>query len=315
MTSTRTRWVLGIVVLASAPFAFHFLLRFPWSHTLDAIADADWLLLGLAAVMNLASLVAKGWAWHLLLRPAAPHRWRTAQRATFVGAAVNAVSISVSGEAARLQTLMAGDAMPIGSALASLIWSRIVEAMALVLFLGVALLALPPMGLTKGLEIAVWGLIVVSVVGWRLGAWPRLVSRLPERWRARVDIPGAPGGRGHLVAPLALSSLNWVAQWLSYHWVIAATHVSTSPAVSGAALLMANIGGILRVTPGNVGVLQASLVLGMLAFNIPSDQALAAGLVLQAVQTLPVLGIGVALAGLEGFRRMFAKRTGAIGTA
>lgn len=315
MTSKRTPWILAVAVLASTPFAVQFLLRFPWSHTLDAIGDADWLLLALAAVVNLVSLVAKGWAWHLLLQPAAAHRWRTAQRATFVGAAVNTVSISVSGEAARLQALIARDPVPLGPAVASLIWSRIVEAMALVLLLGVALLALPPMELTGGLELAVWGVILVSLAGWRLGVWPRLVARLPEPWRTRVEIPSAPAGRGHLVAPLALSTLNWVAQWLTYHWVIVATHVSTSLSVSGAALLMANIGGILRITPGNVGMLQASLVLGMLAFNIPSEQALAAGLVLQAVQTVPVLAIGVGLVGVGRFRRMFAKRAGAVGTA
>jgi uncharacterized membrane protein YbhN (UPF0104 family) len=315
MTSRRTRWLLALLVLASAPFAARFLVKFPWGHMLEAIGEADWLLLALAATVNLASLIAKGWAWHLLLEPGAPHRWRTAQQATFVGAAVNAVSISVSGEAARLQTLMARDPVPFGAALASIVWSRVVEAMALVLFLGIALLALPPMPLTKGLEYAVWGLIFVALAGWRLGIWSRIVARLPERWRARVDLPNTQARRGRLVAPLALSTLNWVAQWLTYHWVIMATHVSTSLAVSGAALLMANIGGILRVTPGNVGVLQASLVVGMLAFGIPSDQALAAGLVLQAVQTIPVLAIGVGLVGVGGFRRMFAKRAGAVGTA
>lgn len=313
MTSHRTRWLLGLVVLASAPFAVRFLLRFPWGHTLQAIGDADWLLLALAATVNLASLVAKGWAWHLLLEPAAPHRLRTALRGTFVGAAVNSVSISVSGEAARLQTVMAQDAVPLGAAITSVVWSRVVEAMALVLFLGVALLALPPMPLTKGLDFAVWAVIILALTGWRSGVWPRLVARLPERWRARVDLPTTQAGRSQMVAPLALSTLNWVAQWLTYHWVIMATHVSTSLAVSGAALLMANIGGILRVTPGNVGVLQASLVVGMLAFGIPTDQALAAGLVLQAVQTIPVLAIGVGLAGVGGVRRIFAKR--AVGTA
>lgn len=315
MTSRRTRWLLGFLVLASAPIAARFLVQFPWGHMLQAIGEADWLLLALAATVNLASLVAKGWAWHLLLEPGVPHRWRTAQQATFVGAAVNSVSISVSGEAARLQMLMARDAVPFGAALASIVWSRIVEAMALVLFLGVALLALPPMPLTRGLEYAVWALIFVALAGWRLGLWARVVTRLPERWRARVDLPNTQARRGQLVAPLALSTLNWVAQWLTFHWVIMATHVSTSLAVSGAALLTANIGGILRVTPGNVGVLQASLVVGMLAFGIASDQALAAGLVLQAVQTIPVLAIGVGLVGVGGLRRMFAKRAGAVGTA
>jgi len=55
-------------------------------------------------------------------------------------------------------------------------------------------------------------------------------------------------------------------------------------------------------------VLQASLVLGMLAFNIAEDQALAAGLTLQAVQVVPILAIGVALVGAQGLRSLGAKR-------
>jgi hypothetical protein len=62
-------------------------------------------------------------------------------------------------------------------------------------------------------------------------------------------------------------------------------------------------------------VLQASLVLGMLAFHIPEDQALAAGLALQAVQVLPVIGIGVALVGAQGLRSLGAKRAESVGTA
>jgi uncharacterized membrane protein YbhN (UPF0104 family) len=109
--------------------------------------------------------------------------------------------------------------------------------------------------------------------------------------------------------------VNWAAQWLTFHWAIVATHVSTSAAVSLSALVVANLGGIVRITPGNVGVLQASLALGMLAFGIPGDQALAAGLTLQAVQVIPVVAIGVALVGAQGLRSLGTKRVETVGTA
>jgi hypothetical protein len=57
--------------------------------------------------------------------------------------------------------------------------------------------------------------------------------------------------------------------------------------------------------------MQGSLVLGMRAFQMPAGNALAAGLALQAVQVIPVLVIGVAIVGRQGFRQLVASREGA----
>jgi uncharacterized membrane protein YbhN (UPF0104 family) len=75
---------------------------------------------------------------------------------------------------------------------------------------------------------------------------------------------------------------------------------------------MANVAGIFRLTPGNIGVIQGSLILGMGAFEIPAANALAAGLALQAVQVIPVLVIGVAIVGTQGFRQLTARRAEAM---
>jgi uncharacterized membrane protein YbhN (UPF0104 family) len=312
---TRFRWIFVLLGILSAALAVRFALRFPWTGTLDAIADADWLLLAAASVANLASLVAKGWAWHLLLRPAAPHRWQTAQAGTFVGAAVNSVSVSVSGEAARVQLAASRDGVPIGAAIWSLVWCRVIEAVALVLFLAAALAMIPTDGWLTRMEIGAWVILAVLALLTVFGAWPRLVALVPAAWRPPLHGPTGILEPSRLVAPLALAVVSWVAQWVTYHWAVVATHVSTSAAVSLVALVMANIGGIFRITPGNVGVLQASLVLGMLAFHIPEDQALAAGLTLQAVQVLPVLAIGVALVGAQGLRSFATKRAESAGAA
>jgi uncharacterized membrane protein YbhN (UPF0104 family) len=160
----------------------------------------------------------------------------------------------------------------------------------------------------RSIEIAAWVILALLGAAWMLGVGPRLLEVLPVRWRPQVA--GWSGPRPtQLLAPLGLSVANWAAQWLTFHWAVVATHVSTLATVSLAALVMANVGGIFRVTPGNIGVLQFSLVLGMVAFHIPEDQALAAGLVLQAVQVVPVLAIGVALVGAQGLRSLGAKRS------
>jgi uncharacterized membrane protein YbhN (UPF0104 family) len=308
---TRYRWLLLALGAVSAVLAVRFALRFPWDHTLQTVADADWLLLGLASVANVASLGLKGWAWHLLLRPSSPHRWRTAQTATLVGAAVGSVSVSVSGEAARLQVVAGRDGLALEPGIASLVWSRILEGVALVVVLAAALAVFPGESGIAVLRWTVWGALLMLALLWLSGLGGRLLSRLPAKWRpALPPVPGA-GVRYGLVPPILLSAGNWFAQWLAFYWAIVATHISTSPAVALVALIAANLGGLLRLTPGNIGVLQASIVVGLQAFAIPGDQALAAGLALQAVQVLPVMVIGIALVGIEGFRNLSTKRPGA----
>jgi uncharacterized membrane protein YbhN (UPF0104 family) len=98
----RSRWIWWVLGFAGVAVALKALAGFPWEDTLATLVNANYWVLGAALVINLSSLVAKGWAWHLLLKPVAPNRWRTAQEANLVGAAVNNVSIAVGGEAARI---------------------------------------------------------------------------------------------------------------------------------------------------------------------------------------------------------------------
>jgi uncharacterized membrane protein YbhN (UPF0104 family) len=298
---TRRNWVTAAVALLVAPFAIRFAWTFPWAQTLETLDQADFLLLAGACLINLLSLVAKGGTWYLLLRPYAPSSLRTAQAATFVGAAVNSISVSVSGEAARAQLVNSRDGTPFSTLAASLVLTRIVEGIALVIFLALALTVVPPWPGARMTALALAGTALAVAVVYRLMPW--------TRWRGSFSSMAAPARWQGLAGATALAVVNWIAQWCTYHWSIAATHTPTTPAISLGALVMANIAGIPRLTPGNVGVLQGALVLGLGAFHVPPADALAAGLALQAVQVIPVLLIGIALAGRHGFRRLAARRS------
>jgi putative heme transporter len=279
-------------------FAIRFGLTFPWAQTAHALRHSDWILLTAAGLINVLSLVAKGSAWHLLLRRVTPIRAGTAQVATLIGAAINSVSISVSGEAARAQLAGSRDRVPFKQAAASLVASRVMEALGLVAFLAGALLIVPlwPAARTTGF-------LLVGVMSAAAAVYYLLPRR---RWHPALVRMMATTPSG-LAAPLALTTLNWIIQWLTYHWSFIATGAAVTPAVSLAALVMANIAGILRLTPGNIGVMQGSLVLGMQAFEMPPANALAAGLALQAVQVIPVLLIGIGFAGARGLRQFAAR--------
>jgi uncharacterized membrane protein YbhN (UPF0104 family) len=292
-------WVLWALLLAAA---IRYAARFPWLDTGTTLADADWSLLAAAGGLNLLSLALKAWAWQLLLRPLAPVRFRTAQAATFGGAAVNSVAVAMSGEATRVHLLGMWDGVPAGLAARSIAASRLVEAAALGLFLlGVAA------SVTSGHG---WRLLAGAVV--LLGGALALLRWVP--WlrprRGGGDTGGDAAGWtiGQLGAPVALCVLSWGLQWATYHWCIAATGVAVTPGLSALALVLANVGGALRLTPGNVGVVQGAVVLGLAPAHVPAAEAVAAGLALQAVQVIPVLVVGVGLLGRHGLRELFRRR-------
>lgn len=292
----RYRWLFWAIAAVSAVLAVHYAARFPWATTGAALRQANWVLLGAAGLASLASMMAKAWGWHLLLRPAWPHRWVDAQAATIAGAAVGAVSVSVSGEAARMQALGGRSQPPLGPVVSSIVWSRITEAIALAVFLAVSLVLLPPAAWIRTARIA--AAVVLAVVGvlWLTGAWRRLIARLPSRWQHIAGV-GAASGTPSLPFPVALGVANWGLQWLAYHWSIVAVGIVAPPGAALAALVAANLGNILRLTPGNLGVLQASIVMGLMPFGVHADRALAAGLAVQAVQVLPIVLAGLVVAG------------------
>src|SRR5256886_5081686 len=136
--SRRWRWVWWLLALVGVGFALKFFTAFPWRVTFAALLGANPWLLAIAFAANLSSLVAKGWGWHLVLKPAAPHSWRHAQEANLVGAAVNDLSVAVAGEPARPHLVAQRAGQPVAAAASSAGWSPPAAAPALAQFLVMA---------------------------------------------------------------------------------------------------------------------------------------------------------------------------------
>ena len=303
------RWVIAALVLIALGFAVHFGVSFPWASTLAALKTSDWLLLSAAAAAHIVSLAVKGAEWFVFLRRLAPVRFATAQFATFVGAALACITVSVSGDVARAKVVSARDEVSMGAAVGSLILARFVEIMSLLVFLAVALIAAPPFPSASLIGLGL-GLITGAVfLGYRRLPWGRIRSRTLGPWRGPLVEMLASTDRFGMVAAVLLACLNWLLQWAAFHWTIAATHTPVHLSISLSALVAANAAGLLRLTPGNFGVLQGSLILVMEQFGVPFASALAAGLALQAVQVLPVLAIGIGLTGMKGLVQLFRKST------
>jgi uncharacterized membrane protein YbhN (UPF0104 family) len=286
---------VGVTALTAAA-----LRHFPWHAAGNALLHADPTALMAATLINLSSLLFKGTAWSLLLGNLVPTRWLAAQEATIVGSAVNSVSVSGLGEGARVQFLVAHDRVPVGDVVVSLVWSRVVEAVALVLLILVAPLFLHVPAAVRQAQLAGLAVVALTFLAVQVRGWAFVTRALPASIRARLAPLAAMASPRRLWLPVLLSLGNWFAQWLTFHWAIEAVHVPVTYAASFTALVVANIGGILRVTPANVGVMQAAMVVALLPFGISPGRAVAAGLALQALQVLPVLVMGAAIGGWRG---------------
>lgn len=306
----RNRWLVALGALGCAALVLTFAVHFPWRETARILAGARWSAVAGAVALHLASVLAKGWAWHLLLRPSAPHRFRSAQVATLVGAAVNCVTVSVGGEATRVHVLARRDGVGYGVAAASVFASRVTETFGLALCVCFATAMLPPEAWADDVKVAAWSILTAGVVVWWWGLLPRLAAKLPAAVQVWVAPILAAPARVRLAAPVALGVINWLAQWGATHLCLLSAGLAVPATASLATLLLANIGGAARLTPGNIGVLQAALFIALTPFGVDAPRALAAGVILQAVLTLPVVLIGVALA-VGSFGTLLARRTDA----
>lgn len=287
---------VGSVLLGVAGLALvgWFALHFPWMAAVRSAEGASLPLLGVVAVANLLSLVAKGAAWQLLLQRHARPRLPDAVAATIVGAAAGSLGPSVAGEAARLRFIVGRGGVTLGGGLSTVVAARLLEAVALLAVLSVAGMALPPAPWMPFLRVAAPILLAVTAVAAQPRVLRALADRLPaargvlQRWAATLGDRGTAGA-------LLLSGLNWFLQWVAYAGAGLAVSLPHAGAVGFAALLLCNLGGAARLTPGNVGVLQASFALAAAPLGAGAAGALAASLLLQAAQVLPVIAAGLVI--------------------
>jgi len=297
---TRRKWW----VLAAASVIAVLLLanRIPWSDAVAAAGAVRAPLLLAALGVNLISPLAKGWSWHLLLRPVAPHRWRVAQEANLVGTAVSSISVGVTGEAARVSLIARRARVPAATAALSVAWARVVEGIGLALLIVLAplMLHLPPAvrGLQVGAAVALGAVFALS----RFQRWARVIAHLPRTVRGSAAQLARMSVRTRLVAPVLLALANWLSQWATYALVLAAAGLHLHAGASLTALLAVNLSGIGRLTPGNLGMAQAAMVGALLPFGAAPERALTAGLALQAIQVLPVLGLTALVVGGAALR-------------
>jgi phosphatidylinositol alpha-mannosyltransferase len=316
-TRRRTARRIGAIVgvLALAGLLLYALTRLNLPRVGHALISASpgWLVLALALMM--LSLLARAVSWHAVLRAALPDarlRWAPVVRATMIGVMASALFPGRIGEPTRVLVLsrrLDGRTARTLPVVAGTVFSQtLINLVALGILAAVTFSSVPILrGHASALEavLAVPAFVALLVFG-----IPPLL-RLAQRSRSLRIRAGAIAfagllrlGRQGLVAfakprygvpAIAAQLFAWTLQWGSCYMVILALGLNpqATPVTAAAILLAINVSAVLPATPSNVGVFQAACLVVLAAYGIGAGSALAYGIILQAIEILTALSLGV----------------------
>jgi phosphatidylinositol alpha-mannosyltransferase len=303
-----------VLVLLLAGIAVYGVSRLHPARTGHALVTATpgWIVLAFT-LMSL-SLLLRSLSWFQTLRaalPDTPIAWSGVARATMIGVLASAVLPGRIGEPSRVFVVarrLEGARRRLLAVVAGTVFSQaLINLLALAVLAGVTFSAVPLHGRLTGLLgiLAVPVLIFLLVV---LG--PRLLglarrSRVPKIMLAAEAATRtlALARRGLLVFAHPRSGvgavlsqlLAWALQWLACYAVLLSLGLQSQagPSAAAAILLAVNASAILPATPSNVGVFQAACLVVLAAYGVGAGPALAYGIILQAIEVLTALALGI----------------------
>ena len=282
-------------------------------------ATPVWVLVAFALMC--ASMLLRAEAWHAILRAALPGvrvRRRDTARATMIGVLMSATLPARLGEPSRALILSRRvgrmrQRFPV--VLGTMVSQTLLNILALAL-LGSVMFA--TVGLFKGNEDALVVATIVPVVLLALVlSAPWILRRgKPTRFQ-RVQQAATAARRAMLQVRNGLqvfrkpklgswAALNqlaaWAIQWLACYLLLVALGLDERAGIGAAAavLFAVNVTAALPATPSNLGVFQAACVAVLSAYGIGKTDALAYGIILQAVEIATALAMGMPALVREG---------------
>jgi phosphatidylinositol alpha-mannosyltransferase len=282
-------------------------------------ATPIWVLVAFALMC--ASMLLRAEAWHAILRAALPGvrvRRRDTARGTMIGVLMSATMPARLGEPSRALIVARRlgrmrDRFPV--VLGTIVSQTLLNILALVV-LGSVMFA--TVGIFRGGEDALVIATLLPVVLLALVlATPWLLRRgKPSRFQraqqaaaaARRAMVQVRSGlqvfrRPRLGGWAALMQLSaWAIQWLACYVLLVALGLDEQAGIGAAAavLFAVNVTAALPVTPSNLGVFQAACVAVLSAYGVGKTDALAYGIILQAVEIATAVAMGMPALVREG---------------
>jgi uncharacterized protein (TIRG00374 family) len=310
------------IVLAAVLIAW-FLSRVPLSEIGRQIAAASPAWLAMSVVISIFVFVMRAIRWVWILRPVGKVPFFPAFRATAVGFAANTVLPARAGEVLRPALLARERGLPFSALLASIVFERVLDALAQLFFLGLALTGSSgTLGsfstgrirwVVAGVALAAVALALFAVV-WREATerfLERLFRLLPERVRAsaRKIAHTFLDGFASLKSPrlLALVAAGSFAMWFVINVQIYCTMRAFGLALPLSAAYVVTTAAVLGLavpTPGGVGGYHAAVQFALTdIFHVPVATATGVALLAHAVSFVPISLIGFALFATSPLRK------------
>ena len=299
------RWLFTIAMLVAVVLYGR---TIDWPAAWTAIRSASWPILLVATLVNFVTLAAKAVTWWIFLRAVGIPSLSLAVKATVAGAGLNNVLVANSGDAARVVFVTRASGAPSAAVLAALALERLFDLIGYIVLMASAAYLLP-----MPLEVARWRYAAVGVLLGIAVLFGVLLKRSPGIVSATV-YPTTIVGRvrtyldrfmvsvrdiltiQRISIAMLLSLVNWAAQIATYHLVAVAAHFPISIPGSVATLITANVGFLVRATPGNVGVFQVVYGVTAQALGLDKAAAVAVALLLQLIQNVPVTLLAMLIA-------------------
>lgn len=318
------RFQAGVSILLAAGLLAFFLSRVPLADIGRQIRQASpaWLLAGF--VLSIGVFMARALRWIWILRPVARIPFWPAFRATSIGFAANTVLPARAGEVIRPALLARERGLPFSALLASIVFERILDALAQLFFLGVALYA-GAGGSTGALSSGrirwVVAAIATAAIGVALFAvlWRSTTERvfervfriLPERARpiARHIASAFLDGFASLRTPrlallVAAGSIGmWLVINVQIYCFMEAFRLGL-PLTAAFVVTTAGVMGLAVPTPGGVGGYHAAVQFALTdVFHVPIATATGMALVAHAISFAPISVLGFGFFAMSPFRK------------
>jgi len=285
-------------------------------------ASPGWIVLAVALMAT--SLVLRSVSWHQALRAALPDAripWVPVTRATMIGVMGSAVFPGRIGEPSRVLVVsrhIEGSRRRLLPVIAGTVFSQTLMNLLALGLLAIVTFSAVPLGgghvtgilVALAIPLAIAGLVVSGprIVAQgrrskreRIRGLAETLERLLRHARQGLTVFARPRyGAGAMTMQL----LAWALQWLACYTVLVALGLQdeTNFATAAAVLLAVNVSAVLPATPSNVGVFQAACLVVLAAYGVGAGKGLAYGILLQAVEVVTALALGVPALLREGVR-------------
>jgi phosphatidylinositol alpha-mannosyltransferase len=311
------RGVIALVAMAAVAVSALAVERIGVGRITSALVTSkpSWVVIGCALMC--AAMVSRGFAWHAILRAALPRsriRRADAMQGTFIGVLMSATLPARLGEPSRSLIVARRVGRPLETfpiVLGTIVSQTILNLLALV---GLGAVMFTSVDLFNGrhsalIAVAVGpaalvALILVAPLLLGRGGGGQSRSARLELLRARLGATllriraGMRVFREPRLAAIAVAGQfgAWMLQCASCYVLLIALGLNHRAGLAAAAgvLFAVNVTAVLPAAPSNIGVFQAACVAVLAgAFHVSTADAIAYGIVLQAVEVTTAMAMGI----------------------